>query len=72
MILICSDGLTNFTTEDAIKTILNKPSSSTDDKVNDLINAANTGGGGDNTTVILLEILKEGRWNRLKNSLKLQ
>lgn len=72
MILMCSDGLTNFTSEDAIKTILNNPSSSTDDKVNDLINAANNGGGGDNTTVILLEILKEGRWNRLKNRLKLQ
>ncbi|MBN1627445.1 MAG: serine/threonine-protein phosphatase [Deltaproteobacteria bacterium] len=72
MILMCSDGLTNFTTESAIKSILNDPSFSTDDKVNELINAANNGGGGDNTTVILLEILKEGRWNRLKNSLKLQ
>lgn len=72
MVLMCSDGLTNFVSEDSIQSILNNTSSSTEEKVESLIDAANNGGGGDNTTIILLEILKEGRWIRLKNRLKLQ
>ena len=72
MILMCSDGLTNFTSEESIRMILNDPSLSIEEKVNELINAANKGGGGDNITVILLEILHEGPWSRLKNRLKIQ
>jgi len=72
MILMCSDGLTNFTSEESIRTILNDSSLAIEEKVNNLINAANNGGGGDNITVILLEIIKEGRWSRLKNRLKIQ
>lgn len=72
MILMCSDGLTNFTSEEVIQMILNDSSMAIEEKVNNLINTANNGGGGDNITVILLEILKEGRWDRLKNRLKIQ
>jgi serine/threonine protein phosphatase PrpC len=35
-----------------------------------LIDAANSGGGGDNITVILLEVLEEGMWSRFLNRLK--
>lgn len=72
MVLMCSDGLTNFVSEEAIQAILNIASSSPEEKANNLIDAANNGGGGDNVTVILLEILEEGRWVRLKNRLKIQ
>jgi serine/threonine protein phosphatase PrpC len=35
-------------------------------KVESLIDEANRGGGGDNVSVILLEILEEGKWEKLK------
>jgi PPM family protein phosphatase len=72
MILMCSDGLTNYLPEEAIRLILSDPYSSVEEKVSNLINSANDGGGGDNITVILLEILEEGRWSRFKNMLKIQ
>jgi len=72
MILMCSDGLTNFTSEESIRMTLNDASLSIEKKVKKLINTANKEGGGDNITVILLEILPKGPWSRLKNRLKIR
>ena len=69
-VLLCSDGLTNFVPEASIKTILDDFSISIQRKVDILLDEANRGGGGDNITVILLEIVEEGKWVRLKRRLK--
>ena len=66
MILVCSDGLTNYMSENAIKAVLDDFSVSLERKVDILIDEANRGGGGDNITVILLEIAEEGRWQKFK------
>jgi len=71
MILACSDGLTNYMTDEAITGILTS-SSSVEQKVDELIDGANNGGGGDNITVILLEVMKEGMWDRVKNRMGMQ
>ena len=39
-------------------------------KADVLIDEANRGGGGDNITVILLEVIKEGVWGKVKRKLK--
>jgi serine/threonine protein phosphatase PrpC len=70
MVLLCSDGLTNFMSEPAIKEILTSSSGSLEEKVDLLIDGANNGGGGDNISVILLEVLKEGRWEKFKKAFK--
>ncbi len=70
MVLLCSDGLTNFMPESSIIEILTGPSSSLEEKVDFLIDGANNGGGGDNISVILLEVLEEGRWERFKKIFK--
>lgn len=69
-LLICSDGLTNYMSEQAIHTVLDDFSISLERKVEVLIDEANRGGGGDNISVILMEILEEGRWSKLKKKLK--
>jgi protein phosphatase len=69
-ILMCSDGLTNFVPEPSIKTILDDFSISIQRKMDILLDEANRGGGGDNVTVILLEVVKEGKWVRFKKKLK--
>ncbi len=69
MVLLCSDGLTNFMPEPAIKEVLTS-TGSLEEKVDLLIDGANNGGGGDNISVILLEVLKEGRWEKLKGIFK--
>jgi serine/threonine protein phosphatase PrpC len=69
MVLLCSDGLTNFMPEPAIKEVLTN-TGSLEEKVDLLIDGANNGGGGDNISVILLEVLKEGRWEKLKGIFK--
>ena len=69
-ILICSDGLTNFVPEPSIKTILDDFSISIQRKVDILIDEANRGGGGDNITAILLQIVEEGKWVRFKRRLQ--
>ena len=40
-------------------------------KVDSLIDEAHRGGGGDNISVILLEILAEGKWEKLKKKFTL-
>ena len=72
IILICSDGLTNFVSEQAINTVMDDFSISIDRKADILIDEANRGGGGDNISVILLEILEEGKWKKLKNRFKVK
>ncbi|MFH1490655.1 MAG: protein phosphatase 2C domain-containing protein [Pseudomonadota bacterium] len=66
LIMMCSDGLTNYVSEQSIKTVLDDFSISIERKVDILIEEANRGGGGDNITVILLEVLDEGKWNKFK------
>jgi protein phosphatase len=70
MMLVCSDGLTNYMSKEAIHTVLDDFSISLERKVDVLIDEANRGGGGDNISVILLEILEEGKWNKLKKRFK--
>jgi protein phosphatase len=70
MILLCSDGLTNHMSEQSIKTILDDFSISLERKVDILISEANLGGGGDNISVILLEVLEEGKWKKIKKRFK--
>jgi protein phosphatase len=71
-ILLCSDGLTNYLSEESIYTILDDFSVSIERKVDILIDEANWGGGGDNISVILLEVLDEGKWKKLKKRFKLR
>ncbi|MFC1533416.1 PP2C family protein-serine/threonine phosphatase [Thermodesulfobacteriota bacterium] len=65
IILMCSDGLTNYLSMQSIRIILNDFSLPLEQKVDVLIDEANHGGGGDNISVILLEVLEEGRWGKL-------
>jgi protein phosphatase len=64
LILICSDGLTNYLPEESIRVILDDYSMTLERKVDVLIDEANNGGGGDNISVVLLEVLEDGRWNK--------
>lgn len=66
VIMICSDGLTNFVSEKIILQVISDSSLGADQKVGRLIEHANLGGGGDNISVILLEVLEEGKWDRFK------
>ena len=70
IILMCSDGLTNYMSEQSIKMVLDDFSISLERKVDILIDEANLGGGGDNISVILLEVMEEGRWGKLKKKFK--
>jgi protein phosphatase len=67
---MCTDGLTNFVPPSSIKMILDDFSISLERKGEVLIDEANRGGGGDNITVILLEVVREGVWGKLKRTLK--
>ncbi len=66
VLLMCSDGLTNYLPEPSIRTILNDGSIRAERKCDILIKEANGAGGGDNVTVILIEVLEEGKWQRFK------
>jgi protein phosphatase len=66
IVMLCSDGLTNYVSEKAIQTVLDDFSMSIERKTDILIDEANQGGGGDNISVILVEVLEEGRWQKLK------
>jgi len=70
LLLMCTDGLTNYVPQPSIKTILDDFSISIERKAEVLIDEAIRGGGGDNVTVILLEVTKEGAWGKLKRKLK--
>lgn len=66
LILMCSDGLTNYLSEQSISAVLEDLSLSLERKVDVLIDEANRAGGGDNISVILLQVIDEGRWEKLK------
>lgn len=66
IILMCSDGLTNFVSVPLIKSTLSDASLSLEQKVDTLIVKANEGGGGDNISVVLLEVVQEGKWQKIK------
>ena len=70
IILLCSDGLTNYLSEEAIIKILNHPLYPLESKVRALIDGANKGGGGDNISVILIEVIGESRMEKIKSKLK--
>ncbi len=55
--LLCSDGLTRDLTDDEIATILQEHGDTPDRAARALVDAANGRGGGDNTTVALVELL---------------
>ena len=57
-ILVCSDGLTNFTTDEEIRDIMNEPHTLQENSEK-LIELANSRGGKDNITIVALE--KENR-----------
>ena len=66
IVVICSDGLTNYLSDKSIRMILDDFSISLERKVDILIDEANLGGGGDNISVILLEVLEEKGWGKFK------
>lgn len=55
--LLCSDGLTGMVDDDAIERVLSAPGNH-QEKVEELINLAKKGGGSDNVTVALCEVLQ--------------
>ena len=71
IILMCSDGLTDYTSEQNISIVMDDFSTSLERKVDVLIDGAKRGGGGDNISVILLEVLEERKWNKFKKKLKI-
>jgi len=71
IILMCSDGLTDYTSEQNISMVIDDFSTSLERKVDVLIDGAKRGGGGDNISVILLEVLEERKWNKFKKKLKI-
>ncbi len=54
-LLLCSDGLTNFADEETIKTIVHSDIT-LEEKCTKLIDKANENGGGDNITVVLINL----------------
>jgi len=70
IILLCTDGLTNYLSEESIISVLNHPLFPLESKVKALIEGANKGGGGDNISVILIKVVEESRMEKIKNKLK--
>ena len=66
IIMMCSDGLTNFVSLPSIKSTLSEASLSLEEKVEILIDLANEAGGGDNISVVLLEVIQEGKWQKIR------
>ncbi|MGN0505998.1 MAG: serine/threonine-protein phosphatase, partial [Lachnospiraceae bacterium] len=54
-ILLCSDGLTNMVEDEMIRSIILEPEQTLSERAEHLINAANTQGGKDNISVILIK-----------------
>jgi PPM family protein phosphatase len=55
-LLLCSDGLNGMVEDEIIRQIVMEQSSSPQDACNRLIEAANTAGGDDNVSVVLVEL----------------
>lgn len=70
LMLLCSDGLTNYLSEQSLYFLLDDFSVSVDRKVDILIDEANLCGGGDNISVILLEVMEERKWKKWKKKFK--
>lgn len=69
--LLCSDGLTDLVTSHQIVAILEQPIS-IEEKVQNLIDAANEAGGKDNITVVLVEYQSEEAANQISENDDLQ
>lgn len=69
--LLCSDGLTDLVTSHQIVAILEQPIS-IEEKVQNLIDAANEAGGKDNITVVLVEYQAEEAVNQISENDDLQ
>jgi len=54
--LLCSDGLTDVLTDEEIRRILGVAGKTPEELGEDLVNAANRGGGPDNITVVVLRL----------------
>jgi protein phosphatase len=59
ILLLCSDGLNGMLTDDEIKTIIQNNRADLNKTAQELINAANSHGGDDNITVILVEVVED-------------
>lgn len=57
--LLCSDGLFNEVSDDQMSSVLRRLSDPTD-AANELVRLANEGGGRDNITVIVLDVIDDG------------
>ncbi|MCI5211500.1 MAG: hypothetical protein D3910_22575 [Candidatus Electrothrix sp. ATG2] len=55
LFLLCSDGLTDMVVDDAVQNVLLSRESLQDQAVR-LVELANTGGGRDNITVVLVRV----------------
>ena len=58
--LLCSDGLTDMVSDDAIQSLLVEREGELEDVARELVEAANTSGGEDNITVVVFEIVDSG------------
>ncbi|RPI70352.1 MAG: serine/threonine-protein phosphatase, partial [Desulfobacteraceae bacterium] len=75
IMMICSDGLTNYISKQAIRLILSDRTVPLEKRAEILVEEANRSGGGDNISVILLEVLevKNGNfWQRFKKDFLLK
>jgi serine/threonine protein phosphatase PrpC len=59
--MLCSDGLTSMVEDDAILEILRERRKDLERAARDLVRAANRGGGEDNITVLLFEIVQKSQ-----------
>ena len=64
LVMICSDGLTNYVPEQAVKAVLSDTTVSLERRVEILVDEARKGGGGDNITVILMAAAEQGKWKK--------
>jgi protein phosphatase len=55
-ILLCTDGLTAFVSDKEIESVIKENGSDTQSAANKLVGLANSGGGADNITVILIQL----------------
>jgi PPM family protein phosphatase len=66
-LLLCSDGLTDMVNKEAITAILIKPTS-LEEKANELVAEANSNGGKDNITVVLVQNNSTSAWQSVQSS----